>query len=233
MADAPRSDLPVRTASAIIMIVIAGLALWAGGGVLLLFVLLLAGLVFWEWGGIVLRFPDSAAAKALWLAAGLVYVALAAWSILGLDMGARFLLVGLVVATDIGAYFAGRSIGGPKIAPAISPSKTWAGLGGGMLAAGLLMAVTLGLAFPSLSGGAERSPADLGLAAWAFLIGAGIAVVAQVGDFFESWMKRRAALKDSGSLIPGHGGVFDRVDGLLLVAIVVGLLMTLRSKVGL
>lgn len=234
MADsAPHSDLAVRTGSAIIMIVIASLALWAGGGLLLLFVLMLAGLVFWEWRGIVQRFPDDGLRKALWLIAGLLYVGSAAWAILMLDMGARFMLVGLVIATDIGAYFAGRTIGGPKVAPAISPSKTWAGLGGGMLAAGLLLSGTLVFALHAMSDNPERSSTDPwfspGLTAWAFLIGAGVAIVAQIGDFFESWMKRRAGVKDSGSLIPGHGGVFDRVDGLLLAAIVAGLFNSLRG----
>jgi phosphatidate cytidylyltransferase len=210
-AEARKSDLAVRTGSAIVMVVLAGLALWADGGVLLLFILLLAGLVFWEWRGIVLRFPDGAGAKAVWLAAGLLYVGVAAWMLLSLDPVARLVLIGLVIATDVGAYFAGRTIGGPKIAPSISPSKTWAGLFGGMVAAGLLLAaVLLILVRPA------------GFPFFALLVGGAIAVVAQIGDFFESWMKRRARVKDSGTLIPGHGGVYDRVDGLLLAAIVAG-----------
>lgn len=224
---APRSDLAVRTGSAIVMVVLAGLALWADGGLLLLFILLLAGVVFWEWRGIVLRFPDGGPAKALWLVAGLFYVGSAAWSLLSLNFGARVALIALVIATDIGAYFAGRTIGGPKIAPAISPSKTWAGLGGGMLASGLLLAGILLTGLYTMSDSPERSSTDPwfepGLTALVFLTGAAVAVVAQIGDFFESWMKRRARVKDSGNLIPGHGGVFDRVDGLLFAAIVVGL----------
>jgi phosphatidate cytidylyltransferase len=119
----------------------------------------------------------------------------------------------VVWGTDVGAYFAGRSIGGPKLAPAISPSKTWAGLGGGMAAAALL--------------GAIAAPANLGLGwlglgwvgvGWSALFGAVLAVVAQAGDLFESHLKRRAAVKDSGRLLPGHGGLLDRVDGLLFAA---------------
>src|SRR3546814_12943026 len=122
-----------------------------------------------------------------------------------------------VCSSDLtGAYFSGRAIGGPKIAPAISPSKTWAGLAGGMLFAGLVAAGF----FISNAGEAAYSP----MLAIAFLIGALLAIVAQAGDFLESWMKRKAGMKDSSSFIPGHGGVFDRVDGLLPVAAIPAIL---------
>jgi phosphatidate cytidylyltransferase len=120
-------------------------------------------------------------------------------------------IIGVVIATDTGAYFAGRAIGGPKIAPRISPSKTWAGLAGGMAAsAGLITGV----------GSYVES-----FALWQPLLGAALAMIAQAGDFFESWMKRRAGVKDSGSLIPGHGGLFDRADGLLAVLFAVALIL--------
>lgn len=116
-----------------------------------------------------------------------------------------------VWATDIGAYAAGRSIGGPKLAPRISPKKTWAGLIGGMVAAAL---VGLGVA---LAAGAARP--------WlALLIGPLLAVVGQAGDLFESWVKRRYDVKDSSNLIPGHGGLLDRIDGLLVAAPVLAVL---------
>ncbi len=120
-------------------------------------------------------------------------------------------VIAVVIATDTGAYFSGRAIGGPKIAPRISPSKTWAGLAGGMVAAGLVSAST----FVWNTGELVMRP----MLFIAFAIGAALAVLAQVGDFFESWLKRKAGVKDSSKLIPGHGGVFDRVDGLLPVAI--------------
>jgi phosphatidate cytidylyltransferase len=120
-------------------------------------------------------------------------------------------LILAVILTDIGAYFAGRTFGGPKIAPAISPSKTWSGLAGGMVGAAVaLIAVTY----------QAEGFVDIG---WKILAGMAVAVVAQLGDFFESWMKRRAGVKDSGKLIPGHGGLFDRLDGLLGVMFVLGL----------
>lgn len=225
---APRSDLAVRTGSAILMLVVAGLALWAGGLPLRLFVAAVAALVFWEWRGIVLRFRDSQPVRLVWLVGGLVYVGAAAWALLSLASGVRILLILLVIATDIGAYFAGRSIGGPKIAPAISPSKTWAGLAGGMAAAALVAVLALRLAPDVIIGERSAEMTDPGLTLIVALGGACVAVVAQIGDFFESWMKRRAGVKDSGALIPGHGGLFDRVDGLLLAAIVAGLFVALR-----
>ena len=127
--------------------------------------------------------------------------------------------VGAVVLVDVGAYFAGRTIGGPKIAPAISPSKTWAGLLGGVIGATIALIVYFGL------GGAAagyRNFSGLPMVIELLPFGAAIAVVAQIGDFFESWLKRRAGVKDSSNLIPGHGGVLDRIDGLLAVACAFG-----------
>lgn len=114
-----------------------------------------------------------------------------------------FWALALVWATDIGAYFAGRAIGGPKLAPRVSPSKTWSGLGGGVLAA-LLVGFLL-YRFAQL---------PIQLAAASGLL----AVAAQLGDLLESWMKRRAGVKDSGTLLPGHGGVMDRLDGVVAAA---------------
>ena len=118
-----------------------------------------------------------------------------------------------IIAVDVGAYFAGRTIGGPKIAPSISPSKTWAGLGGGAVAASI---VALAIELTGF-GPAASSQFRINGLLLAFAAGTLIAVIAQIGDFFESWMKRRAGVKDSSNLIPGHGGFFDRVDGFLSV----------------
>ena len=114
-----------------------------------------------------------------------------------------FWALALVWATDIGAYFSGRAIGGPKLWPAVSPNKTWAGLIGGVLAASVIagvLHVTAGL------------PLRLTLATPL------LAVLAQGGDLYESALKRRAGVKDSGKLLPGHGGVMDRLVGLVPVA---------------
>lgn len=114
----------------------------------------------------------------------------------------------VVWATDIGAYAFGRLIGGPKLMPLVSPKKTWAGLVGGMLSAGLA-GILVALAVGTAPG------------AQVFAAGAVVAVVAQAGDLFESWIKRRCNVKDSSNIIPGHGGVLDRVDGLLTASLAV------------
>ena len=152
------------------------------------------------------------------LGGGLVYVGLPSLALLWLretpenGLVLTFWALSLVWATDIGAYFAGRAIGGPKIAPAISPSKTWAGLFGGMAMATLLAA------------GFHRWLALPISLVWATPL---LAIAAQIGDFFESWMKRRAGVKDSGTLLPGHGGVLDRLDGLVAVAPLAAFLVAL------
>lgn len=223
MADAEavttsNADLPVRFASALVMVLVAGSALWIGGSLWTLLVSVIALGVLWEWWGLVRKFGVSPLRRSGWLAGGFVYIGIAALMLAALRLlpfaPAHVILIAVlmaVIGTDIGAYFAGRSLGGPKIAPAISPSKTWSGLLGGMAGAGL------GLILGSY---ASEGFADLGTK---LAVGPIIAVIAQAGDFFESWMKRRAGVKDSGALIPGHGGLFDRVDGLLAVMFAMGL----------
>jgi phosphatidate cytidylyltransferase len=161
------------------------------------------------------------------LAAGLCYVGAAAVAMMVMPTEVLLLVIAIVIATDTGAYFTGRAVGGPKIAPRISPSKTWSGLCGGMAAAAVVAALGIGGVLYLVSGIGERGPDLFGSlfsreAGIAALAGAGLAIAAQAGDYIESWLKRRAGVKDSSNLIPGHGGVFDRVDGLLPVAIIVG-----------
>lgn len=161
-----------------------------------------------------------------WLSTGLVYAGLPAVALIWLrQQPDGFALVmwtmGVVWATDIFAYFAGRAIGGPKIWTAISPNKTWAGLFGGMAAAALFSVL-----FARFAGWPQALPAMA-------LIGALLAIVAQSGDFFESWLKRRAGVKDSGTLLGGHGGVMDRVDGLVPVCVVVALWVGSQAPAGL
>lgn len=147
--------------------------------------------------------------QAAWIGLGTLYIGIACLSFLWLrhvpEEGRNlvFWLLAVVWATDIGAYFAGRGIGGPKLAPKISPNKTWAGLIGGALSAGLVGVLAAGF---------------LGREAMLLVVGGMVlAVVAQGGDLLESWCKRRFGVKDSSHIIPGHGGILDRVDGLLAV----------------
>ncbi|CAN5770557.1 phosphatidate cytidylyltransferase [soil metagenome] len=119
-------------------------------------------------------------------------------------------IIACIWATDIGAYVVGRAAGGAKLAPRISPGKTWSGLFGGMAWAAVASAA-VGYAFGMGD--------TIALAA----IGAGLAVVGQIGDLVESAAKRGAGVKDSGTLIPGHGGILDRIDGLIAVLLVVAL----------
>ena len=214
------SDLGVRTASAVVMVAIAGTALWLGGWVWTAFVAAVALGVLWEWTRLARAIAGSTLAMLGWQVAGAAYVGLGATMLAGLGSVAGFpdvllALVAGVIATDVGAYFAGRTFGGPKIAPRISPSKTWSGLGGGMLGA------TLALWFVATQVAHWNLVKSL---PWLLAMGSGLAITAQAGDFFESWMKRRAGVKDSSHLIPGHGGLFDRVDGLLAACFMLGLI---------
>lgn len=228
------SDLLVRFVSAVAMIVLTIIALYLGAWFWIAFVVLLAGLVLWEWNLLVRGFGVSAVAEVAWQFIGALYVGAAALAMVQvrINYDTWTVLVAFlapVIAVDVGAYFAGRSIGGPKIAPSISPSKTWAGLFGGAVAASI---ITIGIEV--LDFGPTTAPgytmASIGLAALSGLL---IAVIAQSGDFFESWMKRRAGVKDSSSLIPGHGGVFDRLDGFLAVFFILFLIAVVPAYIGL
>lgn len=212
------ADLPRRAASAVVMLAITAAAVWQGGAVLDGFIALVAVACFVEFLLLVLRATQRLLYRLMAAVAGGLYIGGAALLLMAMDRAELMIVVGAVIGVDVFAYFFGRAIGGPKIAPRISPSKTWAGLLGGAVGATIWLALAA-LLIDRLSDFPH----------WEFvpLVGALLAVVAQIGDFFESWLKRRAGKKDSSNLIPGHGGVFDRVDGLLPVALIVGALTTL------
>jgi phosphatidate cytidylyltransferase len=238
------SDLGVRTASAIVMLVVAGAAIWIGGNVFNILAAVVGVAVLSEWIGLAIKFAKSRAGRSIWILVGVIYIGVGIFALTFVngDFGSIGLLemIGAVVATDIGAYFAGRSIGGPKIAPRISPSKTWSGLCGGMLLASAFLGYAqYFISAHDLATLRGEMTSDGSLCSFRescvvhfelkpFIAGAVVAIVAQAGDFFESWMKRRAGVKDSSSLIPGHGGVFDRVDGLLAVLFVFGMFVIHR-----
>lgn len=210
-------DLSIRVLSAIVLAPVAVACVWLGGmAFVLIAVAIMLGLGV-EWLTLC-RLPIARANTPLLGPAGLAYVALAGAALLWLRSDpsagrANVLFVLLVIwAGDIGAYLVGRWLGGPRLAPRISPGKTWSGSVGGLLAsiaAGLIVASVL-------SGGA--------FAGHAALIAAILGVVAQAGDLLESYVKRSLEVKDSGHLIPGHGGLFDRLDGVLAAAPVAALL---------
>jgi phosphatidate cytidylyltransferase len=151
--------------------------------------------------------PVPEGRRRFWMPLGAVYIMLPQLALITIreqGRGPLLWVLFLVWATDSGAYFAGRAIGGPKLAPRISPKKTWAGLVGGMICAALV-------------GWAMKNGVMPG--AWRLAAAsAALAVVAQAGDLAESGLKRYFGVKDSSQLIPGHGGVLDRLDGLLAVA---------------
>lgn len=222
------ADLGVRLASAAVMLAIAGGALWQGGIVLDTLIALVGLATLVEFALLIAKIDMSAPRRAAALIGGMVYVGYAMLVLILLPAIHVVVLLGIVICTDTGAFFAGRTFGGPKVAPAISPSKTWSGVLGGMAAAALWMVFGLGALRYGVARMETATP-DLAQTFFAretgigAMVGAGLAVAAQAGDFFESWIKRRAGVKDSSRLIPGHGGVFDRVDGILPVAMIAGL----------
>lgn len=156
-----------------------------------------------------------------WAAAGFIYAAAAeiASVLVRLDpvkgFAALMFVLLIVWVTDSGGYFAGRGIGGPKLWPRVSPKKTWAGAAGGFVAS---LAVAIGFA-----------AFGLGKIGPLLLLSAVLSVVSQLGDLFESAVKRRFGVKDSSHIIPGHGGLMDRLDGFVAAVVVAALFGLLRG----
>lgn len=213
------NELLTRTVVGIILIMVALASALLGGTIFAVLVALIATIMYVEWSRMVGKWGLD------WKIYGFFYCLLPAISLLwireraeyeGIGTGFDLLIwVFLVVwSTDIGAFFAGRAIGGPKLAPSISPNKTVAGLVGGVISA-LLLA------------GAWASFVELpSLLLW---LSVPFAVAAQLGDLFESGLKRRAGVKDSGNWLPGHGGLLDRLDGLVPVAVLTAALMVIDA----
>jgi phosphatidate cytidylyltransferase len=200
------NELLIRTITGVILVTVALLAAVHGGTLFAVLVAAVATLMFYEWTRLVRGWG------AAWYMSGFAYALLPALGLLWVrERGGLDLLVWAFVvtwATDIGAYFAGRAFGKRKLAPTISPNKTVEGLYGGIAAA-------------TLFGGAWVLAT--GLSRTLLALAPVLAIAAQAGDLFESGMKRRAGVKDSGHWLPGHGGALDRLDGLVPVAILTAL----------
>ena len=260
MTDAERwADLRVRLTSAVVLIALGAFEVYVGGTVFAVGVFLLIAAMIWELAGITAAQDDTTrtvlaalAAICLYLwtfgapvLAGLVLLALpplgllvtprrdrvvlAVYAVAVMVAGTGFLmlraagaglflwLVVVVVISDTMGYFAGRLIGGPKFWPQVSPKKTWSGTIAGWAGAGLV-----GLGF----GAAHVVPWGLALTSPL------VALAGQMGDIAESWIKRRAGVKDASGLIPGHGGVLDRFDALVGAMLAVQLMTLVIPGLG-
>jgi phosphatidate cytidylyltransferase len=212
-----QSNLALRIASAAVLGPIAVAAAYFGGWAFSLFWGAAAIAVAWEWTRMV--------SGPVWVMTGLVYAAamLVAPVILrgdpALGLLAIVLLFAIVWSTDIFGYFGGRAMGGPKLMPSVSPKKTWSGAIAGTLGA-MMVAILVARLFGTFS--------VVAIAAVALLL----SVCAQAGDLFESFVKRKFGAKDSSQLIPGHGGVMDRLDGFWAAALVGCLIGVLRGGAG-
>lgn len=257
------SELGLRIASAIVMVIFTLGVSVIGGWIFSLFCAAISLIVFYEWQkmvsvtpfdvpeailslgflavvsgalfgffwwalitflavGLVLELVSKGEERAevLWMGLGALYCAIPVFALpLVRETGGVALLMLLYFAvwgTDVGAYFAGRQFGGPKLLPAVSPKKTWSGAIGGAVAA-IVLAYIVARLNPDLS-------------IWpAIILAFVLSVISQKGDLFESWVKRIHNVKDSSNLIPGHGGVLDRVDGLVAAALALALWLSLGS----
>jgi phosphatidate cytidylyltransferase len=265
----PATELGARVASAIVLVIVALVATYAGGWLFALFWLVAGTAVLAEWIGMTRVAPKlplqivlgaalgvltflylaQASLTAFALVAGGAIVAGAAlgrhsrdrlWATAGFayaaiislvpplvrdrpDLGLAGLLwmFAVVWATDIAAYFTGRRFGGPKLWPRVSPKKTWSGFAGG-LAAGVFSGLMVHFAAEGLE---WATPVSWPVVA---LISAVASIASQGGDLAESALKRRFDVKDSSHLIPGHGGVMDRLDGFWAVAALLGAILLLE-----
>jgi phosphatidate cytidylyltransferase len=162
------------------------------------------------------------ARPSLWVAGGVLYAAALLLPVVVLRGDAKLGLVAVlflfatVWATDVAALYSGRHFGGPKLAPKISPAKTWSGAAGGALA-GIAGGIAL-LAVMRFEFGAIH-----------FLVALAITLTAQLGDLFESWVKRQFSVKDASEIIPGHGGIMDRLDGFIAAALAAAIFGILRA----
>ncbi len=201
------NNLMQRIISALVLAPIVLGLVYMGGYYVWGMIAVAACILYWEW----VNLTKMSKQRLLWWAIGIPYIVIPCIALAYLSHLSHlhiFSILFFIWAVDIGAYAAGRTIGGPKIAPKISPKKTWAGLFGAMIASS---AVMFGV-FSTTTFHMETTPVALIVLCCIF------SILAQAGDFFESWVKRTFDVKDSSNIIPGHGGLLDRLDGLLFIA---------------
>ena len=210
-------NLSVRLASSLVLAPLALATAWFGGAVFVIFWAGAALIIGWEWIKLVAPARDPLP----WRVAGMIYAAIVftAPVLLRADVNNGFValvfLFAIVWMTDIMGYVVGRAFGGPKLWPAVSPNKTRSGAIGGMagaLAAGIVIAAALSLAVLPIA-----------------ILSVILSMMAQAGDLFESAIKRRFGAKDTSHLIPGHGGLMDRLDGFITAALVAALIGIVRG----
>lgn len=219
-------DLLPRILSALALVLVGVWAIYAGGWFFDVLLLAIAGVGLFEL--IRMQRPHLRKGTGMAIFVGYAVAILAACLAFSRvrhgDDGLWLVIyfVAIVVVSDIAGYFVGRLIGGPKFWPQISPKKTWSGTVAGWAGAAL---VGVGINHVSNSSGILNGSEAIFIA----IVSAGLALAAQLGDITESSIKRRAGVKDSSNLIPGHGGILDRFDGMVGVGVVVALFLLLRS----
>jgi phosphatidate cytidylyltransferase len=210
----PKDNTKQRIVTALVLIPIALYAILSAKNLFIFLSIAIAILMTAEWLDITKKAQD----QQKWRIIGLFYILIPIYSVIKIrlfDADILLWMFAVIWATDIFAFFAGKTLGGPKLAPAISPSKTWSGLGGGVVAS-MLIGLMSSFMF---SGGVV----------FFIFISVFLSFVEQASDLFESKVKRIFGVKDSGNIIPGHGGVLDRLDGMMFVAPVVLFLITFFS----
>lgn len=205
------SSLHLRIFSAIVLIPLVLWIIWRGEVAFALMLLAAAGVTLYEWGSMARRMSRPA----LLLVAGVLYVLVSytCYFLLREEYSFELTMACMIMvwASDSGAYFTGKAIGGPKLAPLVSPNKTWAGFFGAMAAPAIVALIWM-----AVHGFEDHAPGTrVMIFALGGLAGALTGVIGQGGDLLVSLMKRRSGLKDSGALIPGHGGILDRIDSLM------------------
>lgn len=204
-----------RVASGVVLAPIVVGIIWKGGPLFTGFTLLCALICLYEWINLSLK----ARHRVLLILAGIFYISASFWMFWQLreyhSIKITLLFVIMLWASDTGAYLTGKSIGGPKMSPEISPNKTWAGFAGATMFPGLAGAAYI-LSYNYIYDIAEAKM-DIFVLIFSFVaIGALVGTVGQAGDLLISWFKRHVRVKDAGYLIPGHGGLLDRVDAMML-----------------